>query len=171
MHQKKYVQDILKRFNISYCNVASTPLETRAKLKNETDDKFISATLYKKIIGSLRYLYNTMLDICQNVGLLSRFIEKPQECHLITVKRVLRYIKGMIGHGVLMPRQKKSSTIVEVYSYTDSNLYGDKDEKKSIAGYIFMIEGTPISWSSRKKRIMDLSSYEAEYMVASYVTC
>lgn len=34
-----------------------------------------------------------------------------------------------------------------------------------------MIGGVPISWSSRKQSIMDLSSYEAEYVVASYAAC
>lgn len=34
-----------------------------------------------------------------------------------------------------------------------------------------MIGGTQISWSLRNQRIMDLSSCEAEYMVASYTTC
>lgn len=36
MHQKKYAQDILKRFKMSNCNATTTPLETRAKLWKET---------------------------------------------------------------------------------------------------------------------------------------
>ena len=171
LHQKKYAQDILKRFKMSNCNAAATPLETGAKLKKETDDKFVSATLYKQIIGSLRYLCNTRPDICQSVGLLSRFMEKPQECHLTAVKRVLRYIKGTIDHGVLMPKKKKNGSDAEVYGYTDSDFSGDQDEKKSTAGHIFMIEGAPISWSSRKQSIVALSSCEAEYVAASYAAC
>lgn len=157
-------------FKMSTCNAVATPLETRAKLK-ETDDEFVSATLYKQIIGSLRYLCNIKPYICQSVGLLSRFMEKPQECHLSAVKRVLRYIKGTIDHGVLMPRQQKTSTDAEVHGYSDSDFNGDQDEKKSIAGYIVMIGGTPISWSSRKQGIVTLSTCEAEYVAASYATC
>lgn len=158
-------------FKKSNCNTTVTPLETGAKLKKETIEKFLSVTLYKQIIGSLRYLCTTRPNICQSVRLLSTFMAKPQECHLAVVKRVLRHIKVTIDHSVLMPRQKKTITYVEVYGYTDSNFSGDHDEKKSITGYIFIIEGTPISWSSRKQSIMALSSCEAEYMVASYVTC
>ena len=66
---------------MSNCNEAVTPLETRAKLKKESNDEFVNSTLYKQIIGFLRYLCNTRPDICQSVGLLSRFMEKPQECH------------------------------------------------------------------------------------------
>lgn len=68
-------------------------------------------------------------------------------------------------------RHKKTNTNVEVYGYIDSNFSGDQDEKKSNAGNIFMIEGTPISWSSIKQSIVALSSYEPKYVVASYAAC
>lgn len=98
-------------------------------------------------------------------------MEKPQECHLIVANRVFRYIKCTIDHGALMLRSKNTITNGKVYGYTDLDFSGDHDEKKRTAGYIFMIEGAPISWRSREKRIMALSSSEAEYMVASYATC
>ncbi|CAI8593906.1 unnamed protein product [Vicia faba] len=139
---------------MSNCNAVATLLETEGKLKRETNDEFVSSTLYKQIIGSSRYLCNTRPDICQSFGLLSRFMEKSQECHLIGVKRVLRYIKGTIDHGVLMPKKSKNITDLEVYGYTDSNFSGDQDEKKTIVGYILMIEDAPISWRSRKKNIV-----------------
>ncbi|XP_050916791.1 secreted RxLR effector protein 161-like [Lathyrus oleraceus] len=148
------------------CNAAVMQLETGAKLRKKTNNEFISATLYKQIIGSLRYLCNTKPVICQSVRLLSRFMEKPQECHLTAVKRVLRNIKSTIDHSVLMSRKTKTNTDAKVYGYTDSDFSGDQDEKKSIAGYIFMIEGTPISQSSRKQSIVVLSSCEVEYVVA-----
>lgn len=77
-------------------------------------------------------------------------MEKPQECHLNAVKRMLRYIKGSIDHGVLMLRRNNTITYAEVHGYTDSDFSGDEDEKKSTAVYIFMIAGALISWSSRK---------------------
>ena len=64
LHQTKYDQYILKRFNMSNCKEAVTPLETGSKLKKETNDEFVSSTLYKQIIGSLRYLCITRPDIC-----------------------------------------------------------------------------------------------------------
>lgn len=102
-----------------------------------------------------------------SVGLLSIFMEKPHECHLTAVNRVLRYIKSTIDHGVLMPREK-TNIDVGVHGYINSNFSGNQDEKKSITGYIFMIGYASISWSSRKQSIVALSSCEAEYVVASY---
>ena len=60
---------------------------------------------------------------------------------------------------------------MEVHGYIDSNFIGNQDEKKSIVGYIFMIIGGPISWSSRKQSTVALSSCEVEYVVAPYATC
>ncbi|MCI33107.1 cationic amino acid transporter 1-like, partial [Trifolium medium] len=42
---------------------------------------------------------------------------------------------------------------------------------KSIAGYIFLYGGAPISWCSRKQYVMALSTCEAEYIVASLSAC
>lgn len=74
-------------------------------------------------------------------------MEKPQEFHLNAVKTVLRYIKGIIDHCVLMPRQNNTNTNAEVHHYIDSNFNGYQDEKKINADYLFMIGGTPISWN------------------------
>lgn len=71
-----------------------------------------------------------MPDIFQSVGLLRRFIEKPQESHLTAVKRVLRYIEGKLDHGVLMPRQEINFDSAKVNGYIDSDFNGDQDEGK-----------------------------------------
>lgn len=89
-------------------------------------------------------------NICQSVRLISRFLEKPRECHLIPAKRVLMYIKDTIDHSVLMPRQENTSMNALVYGYTDSNFSEDQDDNKSITCYLFMINGATTSWSSRK---------------------
>jgi hypothetical protein len=44
-------------------------------------------------------------------------------------------------------------------------------DRKSTSGGIFSIEYTIVSWYSRKKISMALSSMEAEYMVVSQATC
>lgn len=50
LHQNKYAYDILKRFNMRNSNGVSMPLVTEVKLRKDTNDEFISATLYKQII-------------------------------------------------------------------------------------------------------------------------
>ncbi|WJX39555.1 DNA helicase [Trifolium repens] len=171
LHQKKYVADILKRFHMSNCNPTITPMETGVKLSKNTDDELADSTLYKQIIGSLRYLCNTRIDLCHSVGLLSRFMDQPRMCHLTATKRVLRYVKGTNDHGILIPNKKNSSKKLEAYGYSDLDWGGDQDDRKSTAGYLFMIGNAPISWCSKKQGIVALSSCEAEYVAASFAAC
>lgn len=55
-------------------------------------------------------------------------MEKPQECHLIAVKRVMRYIKGTMDHGMLMPMHNINNKIAEVCEYIDYDFSGDQYE-------------------------------------------
>ena len=67
---------------MSQCKPVSTPIETGAKLsKIEEDTKKVDLTLFKSIIGSLRYLTCTGPDILFVVGLVSRFMEHPSLTH------------------------------------------------------------------------------------------
>lgn len=94
LHQTKYATYLLKRFNMLNCNIVVTPIESGLKLKEDNDEEMIDASLYKQIIGSLSYLCNNQLDTNFVVGVLSRFMHDPRKSHLLTGKRVLRYIKG-----------------------------------------------------------------------------
>jgi len=47
-----------------------------------------------------------------------------------------------------------------------ANWYGDTEDMKSTAGYMFFYGGAPISWSSKKESIFALTSCEAEYIAA-----
>ena len=43
----------------------------------------------------------------------------------------------------------------------------DVDDGRSTTGYIFYLGDNPITWCSQKQEIVDLSSCEAEFMVAT----
>ena len=54
-------------------------------------------------------------------------------------------------------------------SYTDTD--GSMDEDcKAISGYAFLIDGSAISWSSKKQEIVLLSMTESEYVAATHTT-
>lgn len=166
MHQKKYAEDILKRFNMMDCNSVITPTETGIKLQIDGDEKEVDPTLYKQIVGSLRYLCNTRPDIAYCVGLISRFMEKPKTPHFLAAKRILRYVKGTLDLGILYPYSQKNIE-GEVFGYSDSDWCGDKDDRKSTTGYVFKFGTSPISWCSKKQSVVALSTCEAEYIAAA----
>lgn len=74
MHQKKYASEILKKFNMQNCNSLTTPTETGLRLIRDGVDE----TMYRKMVGSLRFLCNTRPDLAYGVGLISRNMEKPK---------------------------------------------------------------------------------------------
>ena len=53
--------------------------------------------------------------------------------------------------------------------YSDSDIVGDIDRRKSISGYVIYVLGCPISWRSKGQKSVCLLSTEAEYMAVSEV--
>ncbi|KAG6469249.1 hypothetical protein ZIOFF_073955 [Zingiber officinale] len=99
-------------------------------------------------------------DILYAVGLVSRYMEDPTTTHL---KRILRYIKGMIDFGFLY----STSNHFKLEGYSDSDWGGDIDDRKSTTGFVFFMGDTTFTWMSKKQPIVTLSTCEAEYVVAT----
>lgn len=173
LHQKKYAKELLKRFNMSNCNSAKSPVEVNLKLLSFENEDDIAATVYKQIVGSLRFLCNSRPDLSFSVGLISRFMGKPKKTHMLAAKRVLRYVKGTADLGILFRfgTRETDEGNLKLIGFTDSDHGGDCVERKSTSGYVFLLNGSPISWCSKKQPVVALSSCEAEYIAGSYAAC
>ena len=86
------------------CKPCVTPMEEWLKLTKSSTAAKVDATLYQSIVGGLRYLVHTRLDIAFAVGYVSRFMEDPREDHWATVKWLLRYVKGMVDQEIIFPK-------------------------------------------------------------------
>ncbi|WVZ79226.1 hypothetical protein U9M48_026830 [Paspalum notatum var. saurae] len=102
-------------------------------------------------------------------GYISRFMEDPREDHLTAVKHLLRYVAGTLDYGIVYPRRGERKA--ELIGYSDSDMGGDVDGRKSTSGLIFFLGKCPISWQSQKQRIVALSTCEAEYVAAATACC
>ncbi|XP_040930170.1 secreted RxLR effector protein 161-like [Gossypium hirsutum] len=94
-------------------------------------------------------------------------MEKPKQDHLIATKRIMRYIKGTMDHGLFYTHSQS----LKLVGYSDSDYGGDLDDCKSTSGYLFYIGSMIFSWSSKKKQTVALSAFEAEYMAVATCTC
>ncbi|XP_066354857.1 uncharacterized mitochondrial protein AtMg00810-like [Miscanthus floridulus] len=99
--QSMYASKLLERNGMAECKPCVTPMEERLKLVKASTAAKVDATLYRSIIGSLRYLVHTRPDIMFAVGYVSRFMEDPRKDHWATMKRLLRYIKGTMDHRIV----------------------------------------------------------------------
>jgi hypothetical protein len=92
LSQTKYIQDIIKKFGIKDAKPAKTPMGTDRHLDLNTGCKSVDQMVYKSMIGSLLYLCASRLDIMLSICICARFQSDPKECHLVAVKRILRYL-------------------------------------------------------------------------------
>lgn len=51
-----------------------------------------------------------------------------------------------------------------IEGYFDFDWAGDKSSRRSTSGFIFMLNGGPVSWCSKRQATVALSSTEAEYI-------
>lgn len=87
--------------------------------------------------------------------------------HWKVAKRILRYVQGTIGYGLVY----RSTKDFRLIGYTNSDWAGCMDDKKSTSGYSFNMGSTTIAWSTKKQPTFSLSIAEAEYKVAVTTTC
>lgn len=74
-------------------------MELRLKLSKENSSPPVDPTYYRSIVGSLRYLVNTRLDLAFPVCMVSRTMQEPTTEHMTAVKQILRYIRGTFDLG------------------------------------------------------------------------
>ncbi|HEV7737270.1 MAG TPA: hypothetical protein VGO47_07875, partial [Chlamydiales bacterium] len=166
LNQKQYALEILEQHGMSECKPASTPMIPGAQLL-KVEEAEVNIQTYQSAIGSLMYLMlGSRPDLAHSVGALSQFSAKPGKEHLVTIKRVFRYLKGTVNHSILF--KSKGNTLP--LGYSDSDWATDKNDRRSITGYIFILANGAISWSSKKQSSTALSSTEAEYMAAAHTT-
>lgn len=168
--QKTYVESLLDSHQMSDCNPSATPMVEGSCLKPAGPDFApdpANVTAYKKFTGSAQWLAcQTRPDIIQTVAKLSQQNVKPTEECWKAVVHMPRYLKGTKGRGI---RYAEGNLIP--FGYSDSSWTNDIFDRKSTAGYLFILNGGPISWASRKQPTVSTSTCEAEYIAQTEAAC
>ena len=117
LSQTKYTQDLLKRFGMKDAKPAKTPMGTDGHVDLNKGGKSIDQKAYRSMIGSLLYLCASRPDIMLSVCMCARYQSDPKECHLVAIKRILRYLVATPCFGIWYP---KGSTF-DLIGYSDSD--------------------------------------------------
>ena len=115
---------------------------------------------YASAVGSLMYaMVCPRPDIAHAVGCVSRFVSNPGREHWNAVKWIMRYLRGTSNMKLCYGSDKPI-----LVGYTDSDMAGDIDSKRSISGFLINFAGGAVSWQSRLQKCVVLSITEAEFI-------
>jgi hypothetical protein len=128
--QTKYTQDLLKRFGMKDAKPAKTPMGTDGHVDLNKGGTSVDQKAYRSMIGSLLYLCASRPDIMLSVCMCARYQSDPKECHLVAVKRILRYLVSTPCFGIWYP---KGSTF-DLIGYSDSDYAGCKVDREEHIG-------------------------------------
>ncbi|GKD77969.1 hypothetical protein Tco_1340590 [Tanacetum coccineum] len=157
------------RTQLLACKPSATPLEQNLSITNEpTDVDKVSdnITKYQKLIGKLIYLTHTRPDISYSVHCLSQFMHKPLRSHVKIALRVLRYLKGNPEKGIHIVKQPKAS----LKAFVDADSAKCLVIRKSVTGFCIKLNGSLVSWKSKKQNTLSKSSIVSEYRAMDSVT-
>ena len=136
--QEDYVEKVLERFNMHNAKPVHIPLPGHFKLskmqcpKNEEEKEEMSKVPYSFVVGSLMYaMICTRPDIAYAVGVVSKFLSNPGKENWNVVKWILRYLRGTAKRCLCFGNED-----LMLLGYTDTNMAGDMDSRKSTSGYL-----------------------------------
>ncbi|XP_071695605.1 uncharacterized mitochondrial protein AtMg00810-like [Rutidosis leptorrhynchoides] len=152
--QRKYCLELINEYGLLESKPVSAPLESNVKINasaSVSDPELNNITEYQKIVGKLIYLTTTRPDISFSVQCLSRYMHAPLQSHFKIAVRILRYLKGSPGKGVVITK----SGIVGLNAYVDADWGKCLASRKSV----------------KQQAAVSRSSTESEYRAMAAVTC
>jgi hypothetical protein len=146
---------------LSLILISLVVMGTNVHLDLDKGGKSVDQKAYRSMIGSLLYLCASRPDIMLSICMCARFQSDPNECHLVAVKRILRYLVHTPCFGIWYP----NVSTFDLIGYSDSDYVGCKVDRKSASGTCQFLGRSLVSWSSKKQTYVALSTAKAEYVV------
>ena len=167
VNQKKYVIDLLNETGMLGCKPAETPIEPNVKLQPAEAENVKNMEYYQRLVGRLIYLSHTRPDISFSVSMVSQFMHAPGPAHFEAVYRILKYLKGTPGKGLLFKPQGH----LQIEAYTDADWAGSIVDRRSTSGYCSFAGGNLVTWRSKKQNMVARSSAKAEFRTVAHGIC
>lgn len=159
--QRRYILEIAKRYGMLDCKPAHTPM-TGELPRGDKEKGAQPSAFYMGMVGSL--LYAAMVsrpDIAFAVQVLGRSLQASTPAHIAAAKQVFRYLMGTLDMTLKFGGVQQ---VDPMHGYCDSDFASDRETRRSVTAYVFMISGGAVSWASKLQPTVALSTAEAEYM-------
>ncbi|KAI5312356.1 hypothetical protein L3X38_041529 [Prunus dulcis] len=145
LSQNKYVLDQLTETGMLGFVPAETPI-VQNLLAIYPDQVPTNKDRYQRLVGRLIYLSHNRLDITYAISVVSQFIHPPSEDHLVTVMRILSYLKKAPGRGLIFRKLGR----LDVKDYIDADWAGNITDRRCTSSYFTFIGGNLVTWRSKK---------------------
>ncbi|XP_019451871.1 PREDICTED: uncharacterized protein LOC109353972 [Lupinus angustifolius] len=136
-------------------------------LHQEDSNPFHDPILYRQLVGRLLYLTDTRPGLSFAIQQLSQFMASPTINHYKAMTRVLIYIKGTVGQGLLY----LGSSTLQIKGFSDSDWASCPDTRRSISAYCMYLGDSLVSWKCKKQNTVSRSFSEAEYRALAIASC
>ncbi|XP_019054705.1 PREDICTED: uncharacterized protein LOC109115299 [Nelumbo nucifera] len=117
LSQQKYALDIISECGLLGAKPISVPIEQNHHLALAKGALVENPNQYQRLVGWLIYLTITRPELCYCVHILAQFMQSPRQEHWEAALRVVRYMKGYPGQGILF----RSDSDLCLYAYCDSD--------------------------------------------------
>lgn len=128
------------------------------RLPLASGDDIVDPESYRCLIGKLFYL-GYRPDLAYVIHTLSQFMNHPKEDHWQVVLKVVRYLKGTLGKGILL----RPSSPLHLIDWCDSDWTGCLTTRRSLSAWIVQLGDSPVCWKTEKQWVVSISSAEAKY--------
>ncbi|GJS96877.1 retrovirus-related pol polyprotein from transposon TNT 1-94 [Tanacetum coccineum] len=130
INQSKYALESLKKYGMESSDPVDTPMVEKSKLDEDIQGKAVDPTHYHGMIGTLMYLTASRPDLTFAVSMCARYQAKPIEKHLHAVKRIFKYLRGIVNRGLWYPKDSS----IALTAYADADHAGCQDTRRSTSG-------------------------------------
>ncbi|XP_062085394.1 secreted RxLR effector protein 161-like [Humulus lupulus] len=134
---------------------------------SKEDIEYMNNIPYSNAVGSITYLMVcTRPDLAHVMSVLSKYMASPGKEYWQAMKWTLRYLASTAKVGLIY---KRKHSITDLEGYCDADNAGDRDSKRSISVYFFLIGGNCVSWKVQIQPVVALSTTESEYIAVTEV--
>jgi len=124
------------------CHPVKTPIESRLSLPVLTKPE-VDVIIYQQLIGLLMYtMVCTRPDISYAVGVVAHHVTVPDHIYMKAVKCIYHYLCGTSDYKLIYHATKGPN---EPVIYLDFDWAGDRNNRKSITGFVTCLSGGAIT--------------------------
>ena len=174
LHQKRYIDDLLRKFDLEGERGLSTPMYSvlddkydNSKIDHsKVDTEGESFKLCQCALGCLIFLSTrTRIDISYAVSRAASHLHRNPDEALEATRRIIRYLGTVSDFGIHMKPFEKMEDLRILNSYSDASFANELGY--SHEGIVVMWDGVPVIWRNSRQTLVSLSTAEAELLALS----